>query len=84
MIELEILVLFICCMFFSALYEVFDEKVSLGAFAFISWWIFAAYYIASGMRLPVLALLPFGIGVIYLVRCLVNVMDIRRMSRELD
>ena len=84
MIEVELTLLFILCMFFTALYELRSRTIPLGVFTWISWWVFSMYYVVSGSQVVAYAFLPFGIGVIYFLRVLLAFIDMRRMVREIE
>jgi len=100
LVELELIILFICCLIFSFLYEVFQsakestevqEGSSLGStvfgiFSSFCWIILSLVYFVGAAqegRPYVISLFFGGIGIIYIVRWMIDLLNIGKWQREL-
>jgi len=94
--DFEVYILLIMALFFTTLYEIGHSKkrdyqndyLWSGIFASIIWIVIGlTYFVGAASNTPqqpyVIALLPWGIGMFYIIRFMVDLIDVRRISREL-
>lgn len=81
LVEAEIAVLFTMSIVFSLLFE-YRKGIIPGVLSSFSWIVHAGYWlVAANTNATVLALLFMGLGVIYLVRWMVLLLDRARLSK---
>ena len=100
MIELELIMIFVCCLIFSCLYELFhhaeesrqvQEGSSLSSTVFgiigsFCWIILSLVYFVGAAqegRPYVISLFFSGIGIIYIVRWIIDLINMGKWAREL-
>lgn len=85
MIEVELTLLFVASVIFSLLYEWDTNNIPMGILASAFWNIFGLYYLVAGNNfLWSLSLLFHGIGLIYLIRWMVVLVELRSLERYGD
>lgn len=100
MIDLELYILFICCLIFTFLYEVVTlskptersqegselEGAVFGIFGSVCWIILSlVYFVGAAMesRPYVISLFFMGIGIIYIVRWMIDLLNMGKWARQL-
>ena len=89
MFDLEVLLLLVVALFFSLVYEVKRELTWSGIIGSMTWIIMSlVYFVGAASADPqkpyVLALFFSGIGIIYIIRWMIDLVDVRKLSREIE
>lgn len=83
MIEVELSLLCVASLIFTVCYEINTKEILFGIFAFVLWLVMGMYYLAAGDgTFWSLSLLWHGLGLIYLVRIMVQLVEMRNLRKE--
>ena len=78
-VEYEIIIPLLIAMFFSTFYELDKENfLWSGIIAMGVWMVMGGIYLIYS-NLPVMALIFMGIGILYVVRIMIQLIDVRRL-----